>query len=63
MAKTISVTIPRSAVLELKDDALFGSKLSNAILEAENSGEGQAVMIGKGRKKAVVTITDPNFPD
>jgi hypothetical protein len=62
MAKKVNVTFPRSAVLELKGDALFGLNLSNAILAAENYESTVPVAIGKGRKKALVTIEDPNIP-
>ena len=63
MAKTVNVTIPRSAVLELKGDALFGLNLSNAILAAEHGESPVAITIGKGRKKALVTIEDLNIPN
>jgi hypothetical protein len=58
MAKTIQVEIPRSAILELNGDLSFGSKLYNAILEAENTGKAVTVEIGKARKKASVAIVE-----
>jgi hypothetical protein len=61
MAKTVNVTIPRSAVLELKGDALFGLNLSNAILAAEHSESTVPVTIGKGRKRALVSIEEEKY--
>lgn len=56
MAKTIQVEIPRSTLQELNGDTSFASKLYNAILEAETTGNVVEVSIGEARRKARVFI-------
>jgi hypothetical protein len=56
MAKTIYVTLPRSAVQELENAPEFASQIREAALESETTGAGVRVKIGKSRKSATVSV-------